>query len=175
MERSKATFLHRKHTDHQKHKKKCSTFNHQRNANQKYNEVSHDASQKGRHQKNLQKINAGECVEKWDCPYTVGGHGNWYNHCGEQHGLHFKHYKQSYHLTQQSHSWAFIWRKPLLQKDTRTPAFSAALLTIAKARNNLNVHWQRNGTYKQWNISHKKNEIMPLAATATWVDQEMIM
>ena len=48
--------------------------------------------------------------------------------------------KQSYHMTQQSHSWAFVWRKPLLQKDTRTPTFSAALFTKAKARNNLNAH-----------------------------------
>ena len=47
-----------------KHKKKCSTFNYQRNANQKYNELSHYTSQKGHHQKNLQKVNAGECVEK---------------------------------------------------------------------------------------------------------------
>ena len=64
--------------------------------------------------------------------------------------------KQSYHMTQQSHSWAFVWRKPLLQKDTRTPTFSAALFTKAKARNNLNAHWQRHGTYKQRDIHHKK-------------------
>ena len=43
-------------------------------------------------------------------------------------------------MMQQSQSWAFIWGKPLLQKDTSTPTFSAALFTIAKAQNNLNVH-----------------------------------
>ena len=61
-------------------------------------------------------------------------------------------------MMQQSQSWAFIWGKPLLQKDTSTPTFSAALFTIAKAQNNLNVHWQRSTTYEQWTISHKKKE-----------------
>ena len=33
---------------------------------------------------------------------------------------------------QQSHSWAYIWRKPLIWKDTCTPMFIATLFTIAK-------------------------------------------
>ena len=78
-------------------------------------------------------------------------------------------------MTQQAQSWAFIWGKPLLQKDTSTPTFSAALFTIAKAQNDLNVHWQRSATYEQWTISHKKkNEIMTCAAAATWINQEMV-
>ena len=35
------------------------------------------------------------------------------------------------HMIQQSHSWAYIQRK-LIQKDTRTPMFIAALFTIVK-------------------------------------------
>ena len=36
-----------------------------------------------------------------------------------------------YHMTQQSHSWAYI-KKTIIQKDTCTPIFIAALFTIAK-------------------------------------------
>ena len=35
--------------------------------------------------KNLQTINAGESVEKWN-PLAVGGNVNWYSHYGEQYG-----------------------------------------------------------------------------------------
>ena len=35
-------------------------------------------------------------------------------------------------MIQQSHSWAYIQRKFLIQKDTCTPMFKAALFTIAK-------------------------------------------
>jgi len=35
------------------------------------------------------------------------------------------------HMIQQSHSWAYIQRK-LIQKDTCTPMFIAALFTIVK-------------------------------------------
>ena len=41
-----------------------------------YNEVSPHTSQHGRHQKNLQAINAGEGVEKMKPSYTVGGNAN---------------------------------------------------------------------------------------------------
>ena len=35
-------------------------------------------------------------------------------------------------MIQQSHSWACIWRKLLIKKDTFTLMFIAALFTIAK-------------------------------------------
>ena len=38
------------------------------------------------HQKNLQKINAGEGVEKREHSCTVGGNINCYNHYGRQYG-----------------------------------------------------------------------------------------
>ena len=40
--------------------------------------------------KSLQTINAGESVEEREPSYTVGGNGNWHNHCGEQYGDCFK-------------------------------------------------------------------------------------
>ena len=48
----------------------------QRNANQKYNEITRHTSQNGHHQKGLQTIIAGEGVEKREHSYTVGGNVN---------------------------------------------------------------------------------------------------
>ena len=85
--RSKQTFLQRRHTDGQEaHEKMLNINNHQRNANQNYNEVSPYTGQNGHHQKNLQTINAGEGVEKREPSYTVGGNVNWCSRCGEQYG-----------------------------------------------------------------------------------------
>ena len=36
--------------------------------------------------RNLQMINAGEGVEKWEPPYTVGRNVNSYSHYGKQYG-----------------------------------------------------------------------------------------
>ena len=36
-------------------------------------------------------------------------------------------------MIQQSHYWAYTLRKPLIQKDTCTPTFTAALFTIARS------------------------------------------
>ena len=48
----------------------------QRNANQNYSEVSPHTGKNGINQKNLQTINAGEDVEKWEPSCTVGGNVN---------------------------------------------------------------------------------------------------
>ena len=57
--RPKQTFLQRRYTDcHQTHERMLNITNHQRNANQNYNEVSPHTSQNGHHQKNLQTTNA---------------------------------------------------------------------------------------------------------------------
>ena len=71
--------------------------------------------------------------------------------------------------------------KTLIWKDAWTPMFTAALFTtIYKLRygSNLNVLWQVNGSrrrdiYIQWNISHKKNKIMPFVAI--WMELEIII
>ena len=39
----------------------------------------------------------------------------------------------NYHTTQQSHSWTYTQRKPLIQKDTCTLMFTAALSAIARS------------------------------------------
>ena len=75
--RPKQTFHQRRHTDDEEaHEKMLSITNHQRNANQNYNEVSPHISQNGHHQKNLQTINAGEGEEKREIFCTVGGNVN---------------------------------------------------------------------------------------------------
>ena len=69
--RPKQTLLQRRYTDcKQTHERMLNITNHQRNANQNYNEVSPHTGQNGHHQKNLQTINAGEGVEKGE-PFAL--------------------------------------------------------------------------------------------------------
>ena len=58
----------------------------QRNANQNHDEVYHLMLVRMAVFRSLQTINAGEGMEKRECPYTVGRNENWYNHYGEQCG-----------------------------------------------------------------------------------------
>ena len=60
----------------QTHEGMFDTANHQRSANQNYNQVSPHNGQNGHHQKYLQTINAGECVEKREPSCTIGGNIN---------------------------------------------------------------------------------------------------
>ena len=50
--------------------------------------------------------------EKREPSYIVGGDVNWCSYYGEQYGGSLKNWKQSYYMTQQSHSLAYIQRKP---------------------------------------------------------------
>ena len=45
-------------------------------ANQNYSEVSPHTGQNGHHQKNLQRVNAGEVMEKRQLSCTIGGDVN---------------------------------------------------------------------------------------------------
>ena len=58
----------------------------------------------------------------------------------------------------------------MILKDECTAIFTAALLTIAQTWKQTKCpsteEWiKMSGTYIQWNISHKKNDIMSFAAT----------
>ena len=92
-----------------------------------------------------QRTNAGEGMEKRPPSYTVGGNGNWYNHYGELYGGTLEICTQKCHMTQQSHSWAYIWRKLSLKK-THAPACSLHLYSQQPRHGNRpNVHQQMIG------------------------------
>ena len=75
----KQTFLERRHTDGQEAQEEMfNTTEYQRNANKNYSEVYHlIPASMAIIKKNLQRVNAGEGVEKREPSYTVGGNGNW--------------------------------------------------------------------------------------------------
>ena len=77
-------------------------------------------------------------------------------------------------MIQQSHSWAYILRKPWLEM------FIAALFTIAKTWKQPKCPLTDEWIKKMWYLytveyysAIKKNEIMPF--TATWMDLEIII
>ena len=73
----------------------------------------------------------------WEC--------YWYSHCGEEYGDSLKHDIKNYCLTQQSHSWAYIWRKTITQNDTYIPMFTQHYLQQPRHGSNLNIHQQKTG------------------------------
>ena len=67
---------------------------------------------------------------------------SWCSHCGEQHGGHFKKCKQSYHVTLQSHSWAYIQRKTRSKKIHAPQCSRQHCLQWPRCGSNMNVHQQ---------------------------------
>ena len=108
-----------------------------------YNGAPPHTGQNGHHQKVLQITNAREGVEKRGPSYTAGGNINWYNHCGGQYAVSLKrNIKLSY-----DPGIPLLGTHPekiIIQKDTCTSVFIAAIFTIRHGRN-LDVHGQRDG------------------------------
>ena len=74
-------------------------------------------------------------------------------------------------MIQQSQSWAYIWTKRSLEKiHAPTPMFMAVLFTRAKTWKQAKCPWT-DEWIKMWYMytmdyhCHKKNKIMPFAAT----------
>ena len=113
--RPKQTFLQRRHTDGQQtHEIQFNINNYQRNGNQNYNEGSHWSEWLSL--KSLQRINAGEGLEKREPSYTVGGNVSWYSHYGEQYGGYLKSKSRNTILAFNPTS-GHIPEKTIIQKD----------------------------------------------------------
>ena len=83
-------------------------------------------------------------------------------------------------MIQQPHSWAYTWRKPIIQKDICTPVFTVALFTIARIWKQPKCPSAEEWIKKMWYIytmeyysAIKRNEIVPYAET--WMDLEIVI
>ena len=72
------------------------------------------------------------------------------------------------------------WEKTIIQKDTCTPMFTAALFTIARTRKQPKCPSTEEWIEKMWHIytmeyysAIKRNEIVPFAET--WMDLETVI
>ena len=85
-------------------------------------------------------------MEKRELSYTVNGDVNWCSYYGEQYGVSFKKLKAKLPYDPAIPLLGIYSEKTktLILKGACTPIFIAALFTIAKTWNNLNVHQQRN-------------------------------
>ena len=119
-------------------------------------------------------------MEKSVPSYTVGGNVNWYNHSGEQCGG-----SSENSISKLPYDTAIplldtYLDKTVIQKDTHTPMFIAALFTMAKTWKQPKCPLTDDWINKMWYIytaeyysAIKKKEMMLLAAT--WTDLEIII
>ena len=110
--------------------------------------------------KNLQTINAGEGVEEREPFCSVGGNVNGYSHYGEEYGGFLKKIKIELPTIPLLGMYP---EKNMIQRDSCTPVFIAALFTVAKTWKQpkclSSEEWIKKMWYiyiVQWNISHKK-------------------
>ena len=128
---------------------------------------------------NLQTISAGEGVEKREPSCPVGGNVNWHSHYGEQYGgsLNLKivlPYDPAIPLL------GIYPEKTIIQKDTCTPMFIAALFTIARLWKQPKCPLTDEWIKKMWYIytmeyysALKRNEIGSLVET--WMVLETVI
>ena len=130
--------------------------------------------------KSLQTINAGEGVEKREPSCTVGGNANWYSHYGEQYGGSLKKLKTELPHDPAIPLLGIYPQKTIIQKDTCTPMFIAALFIIARTWKQSKCPSTEEWIKKMWYMytmeyysAIKKNKIMPFAAT--WMDLQILI
>ena len=111
----------------------------------------------------------------WRKGYTVGGNVNWYSHYGEQYGGSLKNKKQNYHVTQQSHYWAYTLRKENLCSHKTCPLmFRVALFVLGKRLNQPSC--SSAGEWINWGssmhgilLSHKKEWTVWFIQQLDWI------
>ena len=81
---------------------------------------------------NLQIIHSRESVEKRELSLTVGGNVNWCSHCGKQVCRFLKKLKIELPYDPAIPLLGIYPEKTIIQKDTCSPRFIAALFTIAR-------------------------------------------
>ena len=113
------------------------------NANQNSNDVSSHISLNGYHQKVFKQWALERVWRKGDPPTLFSGNVNWYSLYREIVSLKKLGIKLPYDPTVPL--LGIYPEKTVIEKDTCTPVFTAALLTIARTWKQLDIHQQMNG------------------------------
>ena len=113
------------------HWKVLNVTNHQGIANQNHDITSHLLEWL---LSKIQEINVDKDVDRREHFWTVSEDANCCSHYGKQYRGLAKNQTQSYHIIQQLHCGAFIWKKHnhFLKKISALPCFFVALFTIVK-------------------------------------------
>ena len=104
----------------------------------------------------------GESVKRWESPCTVDGNVNWCSHYGEQYGNSLKKLGTDPLYDSTIPLLGIYPEKTIIEGDTYTPIFIAALFTIARAWKQHRYQWTVEWIKKLWYIyngillSHKK-------------------
>ena len=116
------------------HEKMLNITNHQRNANQNHNDISPHTFQDKNHQKEHTQKNVGKNVEKKEPSYPVDENVNWCSHCRKKVWRFLKKLKIKLPYDPAILLLGIYLKKAetLIQKDTCSPMFTAALFTVTK-------------------------------------------
>ena len=130
--------------------------------------------------KNLETISAGESAEKREPSCTVGGNVNWYSLYGEQYGGFFKKLKIELPYDPAIPLLGIYPEKTIIEKDTCTPVFTAALFTVARTWKQPKCPSTGEWIKKMWHIytmeyySTIKRKEMELFVMR-WIDLESVI